>query len=268
MTIQFCAQTDPGREREKNEDALAFDGATGLCVLADGMGGHNAGQVASGMAIAFIDSEMRAWLTRTPKAAVAANLPAALTACIKQANEGIFNMSAGNRQYKGMGTTLVMGVFHGDGLTVAHLGDSRCYRLRGSQFLQITKDHSLCQEQIDSGLLTPAQAMANNQNLITRALGVDLGVHPEIHLHRVERGDVYMLCSDGLTDMVPDAEIAALLQGPETLEAKAERLVFAANASGGRDNISVLLARVADAPMRQLMGAIRGIFPGKGNKGA
>ena len=144
-----------------------------------------------------------------------------------------------------MGTTLVVGVFQGMTLLLGHIGDSRCYRLRGRQFTQITKDHSLLQEQIDSGLLTLEQAAtAPNKNLVTRALGVEDAVMLELNEYPVQPGDLYLMCSDGLTDMVDDAEISNILEGSLSLEQKADRLVSVANEHGGRDNITVLLVQV------------------------
>ena len=247
MIIQIAAETDPGIARSNNEDAIAFDEITGLCILADGMGGHNAGQVASGMAAAFIESDMRTFLSGQEGELVRGELEAQLIRCITMANEAIFNMSQSNRQYAGMGTTLVVGVFLGDSLLLAHLGDSRCYRLRAQVLQQITKDHSLLQEQLDAGLITPQQALTSvHKNLVTRALGVEDTVLLEVNEQRVEAGDLYLMCSDGLSDMVLDADIALILVSPGTLSEKAERLVVAANDNGGRDNISVVLVLASD----------------------
>jgi protein phosphatase len=142
-----------------------------------------------------------------------------------------------------MGTTLVVGVFQDGRLMLGHIGDSRCYRLRAGALEQITKDHSLLQEQMDAGLITPEQAATStNKNLVTRALGVEDAVLLEVNEHRVEPGDLYLMCSDGLSDMLDDDAIARILAAPGTLEEKAVQLVDGANANGGRDNISVLLA--------------------------
>jgi serine/threonine protein phosphatase PrpC len=264
MIIQIVAETDAGKARSNNEDALAFDEVNGLCILADGMGGHNAGQVASGMAAAFIDSEMRAWLSRPQFTPSRAELETQLNRCIMQANEAIFNMAKSNRQYGGMGTTLVTGVFLGDALLLGHLGDSRCYRLRDNELRQITRDHSLRQEQIDQGLVLP-EGMQHN-NLITLALGVEESVKPELAWIDIARGDVYLFCSDGLTDMIDDAEIGAILAAGK-LSTRAKALVAAANAAGGRDNISVMLAKVRERRINKLLssarGAMSGVWPGR-----
>ena len=242
MNYTFQARTDPGRVRENNEDALAIDNETRLCVLADGMGGYNAGEIASGMATAFIKSEMARWLSEVGKHAKIKEIRRALEICVDNANRSVFNASDANPQYFGMGTTLVVGVFHDAHLILGHIGDSRCYRLRDGQLAQITKDHSLLQEQIDAGLVTQEQAASSSiKNLVTRALGVEDTVMMELKEHEVEPGDWYLMCSDGLSDMVDDAEIASILGGSISIENKADRLVAAANQHGGKDNISVLL---------------------------
>lgn len=245
MNYTFYTRTDPGRARENNEDAVTVDDATQLCVLADGMGGYNAGEIASGMATAFIKSEMARWLSEAGKHAKVKEIKRALEICVDNANRSIFNASDSNPQYSGMGTTLVVGVFHGTTLILGHIGDSRCYRLRNGDLAQITRDHSLLQEQIDAGLITPEQATSSSiKNLVTRALGVEDAVQLELNEHEVEAGDCYLMCSDGLSDMVDDAQIASILGGSMPTEQKADSLVAAANEHGGRDNISVLLVEV------------------------
>lgn len=260
MNYTFFAQTDPGRVRENNEDAVVFDDATHLGVLADGMGGYNAGEIASGMATAFIKSELSRWLTEAGQQADAAQLRRAIEICVDNANRSIFNAAHTNPQYSGMGTTLVVGVFRGARLILGHIGDSRCYRLRGNEFLQITRDHSLLQEQIDAGLLTPEQAATSpNKNLVTRALGVELEVMLELNEYRVETDDIYMMCSDGLSDMMSNVAMAEILQNHTSLETMAADLVLAANENGGRDNITVLLAQaVVSSEKRGLMARLLG----------
>jgi serine/threonine protein phosphatase PrpC len=245
MNYEFCLRTDPGLARENNEDSVAIDEGTRLGVLADGMGGYNAGEIASGMATTFIKSELGRWLSQAGRHANAREVRRAMEICVDNANRSIFNAANSNPQYSGMGTTLVLGVFQDDRLMLGHIGDSRCYRLRAGDIAQITKDHSLLQEQMDAGLITPQQAAtSSNKNLVTRALGVEDAVLLEVNEHRVEPGDIYMMCSDGLSDMVDDEGIAKILGGDVPLEQKAAQLIDAANANGGRDNISVLLAQV------------------------
>jgi len=244
MNYELCLRTDPGLARENNEDSVTFDEETRLCVLADGMGGYNAGEIASGMATAFIKSELGRWLSQAGRHANAKEVRRAMEICVDNANRSIFNAANSNPQYSGMGTTLVLGVFQDSRLMLGHIGDSRCYRLREGELAQITKDHSLLQEQMDAGLITPEQAATStNKNLVTRALGVEDAVLLEVNEHRVEPGDIYLMCSDGLSDMVDDANIAQLLAVDSPLELKVGQLIDAANANGGRDNISVLLAQ-------------------------
>jgi serine/threonine protein phosphatase PrpC len=251
MNYIFCAQTDPGRVRENNEDSVAFDAATNLGVLADGMGGYNAGEIASGMA---------RWLSEASLQANAGEVRRAIEICVDNANRSIFAASCSNSQYAGMGTTLVVGVFLDNRLLLGHVGDSRCYRWRGNALLQITKDHSLLQEQIDAGLLTPEQAAtAPNKNLVTRALGVDDVVLLELNEHHVEPGDIYLMCSDGLSDMMQDSAIAEVLQNGTSLVPIAQELVTLANENGGRDNITVLLIQASTTPeKRGLMARLLG----------
>lgn len=248
MLYQYCAKTDPGRARENNEDSVVFDAATQTMVLADGMGGYNAGEIASGMATAFIKSELSRWLAEAGHGANTKEVRRAMEICVGNANLSIYNAANSNAQYAGMGTTLVVGVFLGEILLVGHIGDSRCYRLREGVLEQITKDHSLLQEQIDAGLITLAQAANSSiKNLVTRALGVEGQVVLEVNEHTVLPGDLYMMCSDGLSDMVDAPAIAKILSLEVELEVVAEELIAAANANGGRDNISVLLAVAADS---------------------
>lgn len=260
MNYTFCAQTDPGRTRDNNEDSVAFDAATNLGVLADGMGGYNAGEIASGMATAYIRSELARWLSEASKQANAGEVRRAIEICVGNANHAIYGASCSNSQYAGMGTTLVVGVFQDKRLLLGHVGDSRCYRWRGTTLARITKDHSLLQEQIDAGLLTPEQAAtAPNKNLVTRAVGVDDVVLLELNEHQVEPDDIYLMCTDGLSDMMQDSAIAEVLQNGTSLALMAAELVTLANENGGRDNITVLLIEASATPeKRGLMARLLG----------
>jgi serine/threonine protein phosphatase PrpC len=165
---------------------------------------------------------------------------------IAAANKGIYEAAQATPECAGMGTTLVTAVFCGNRISIGHIGDSRCYRLRGERFEQLTHDHSLLQEQIDSGLLTPEQAKYSlNKNLVTRALGIEAIVPADISEYRVEANDIYLLCSDGLTDMVEPEAIQCIVDEKrlDLMQAAAE-LIDVANQNGGRDNISVILVRV------------------------
>jgi protein phosphatase len=249
MTIEIHAAVDPGRARSNNEDSVATDDSVALAVLADGMGGYNAGEVASSMATSFISSEMGRWLREASSQASDAEVRRAMDICVDNANRAIFNAANANPQYAGMGTTLVVAVFREGQLRVGHVGDSRAYRWRGGQLAQITRDHSLLQEQIDAGLITPEQAaFSANKNLVTRAVGVEDTVLLETHLHEVHPGDIYLMCSDGLSDMLDDAMMSRLLQMNDSLPAAGQALIDAANDAGGKDNIALILVRVAGGP--------------------
>ncbi len=244
MTLEFFSATDVGRARDNNEDSVALDDGAGLAVLADGMGGYNAGEVASQMLTSFISSELGRWLKEGGREARAGEVKRAMDICVDNANRAIFNAANTNPRYAGMGTTLVLGVFRPEGLLLGHVGDSRGYRLRAGRLSQITRDHSLLQEQIDAGLLTTEEAaFSSNKNLVTRAVGVEDTVLLELHLHEVQPGDTYLFCSDGLSDMLDDDSLANLLNGNPALPEAAQALVAAANDMGGRDNIALVLAR-------------------------
>ena len=249
QALEIAVCTDPGMVRSHNEDSIAVDSLKGIVVLADGMGGYNAGEVASGMATTVITAELQRALDaeqdleRGLGTAVAQRL---LAEQIAKANGCIYQEAQTQPQYAGMGTTLVAAMFHDNKISVAHIGDSRLYRLRGEQMEQMTRDHSLLQEQIDSGMITPEQAkFSQNKNLVTRALGIDPMADPEIHSFDAHVSDVYLLCSDGLNDMVSDEDIAMTVQTlTANLRLAAQQLVQMANDNGGRDNISVILVRI------------------------
>src|SRR5436309_9059387 len=209
MSFEFYCATDTGRARNNNEDSVAIDEPSALIVLADGMGGYNAGEVASGMATAFIRTELGRWLQEASANASDTDVRRAMDICVDNANRAIFNAANSNPQYAGMGTTLVVGVFRDGRLLMGHVGDSRAYRMRAGRLTQITHDHSLLQEQIDAGLITAEQAaFSANKNLVTRAVGVEDTVLLETHLHDLMPGDSYRLCSDGLAAMLDDESIA------------------------------------------------------------
>ncbi len=237
--------------RAHNEDAIFVDGA-GLAILADGMGGYNAGEVASGIAVDVIKEGLLPELISgrdLSKVDVHTGLTHAallLQQQIAAANKGIYEAAQNRPECAGMGTTVVAAVFHGNRVSIAHIGDSRCYRLRGERFEQLTRDHSLLQEQIDSGQITADQARFSlNKNLVTRALGIEAIVPADISEYRVEPDDIYLLCSDGLTDMVDTDVVHGVVDEQRgTLEVAATELIELANQNGGRDNISVILARV------------------------
>jgi PPM family protein phosphatase len=250
--LDVASLSHPGMVRTHNEDSVFVDGDAGLAVLADGMGGYSAGEVASGIAVNVISTGMLQELNsgrELSKVDISSGLTHAallLQQQIALANKGIYEAAQQRPECAGMGTTLVATVFFENRVSIGHIGDSRCYRLRADKFEQLTHDHSLLQEQIDSGMLTLEQAKYSlNKNLVTRALGIEAVVPADIAEYRVEPEDVYVLCSDGLTDMV-DAEIVREIvasKRSDLAEAAAE-LIDVANQNGGRDNISVVVVRV------------------------
>ena len=253
QALQSASLTDPGRVRDHNEDCIESRPDIGLYVLADGMGGYNAGEVASGMATSLIaDGLQEVWNLRDVERMGREDAKALSDKLIKEqiarANTAIFTTSQNNPECAGMGTTLVVCLFHDNFLTVAHIGDSRLYRLRGETLEQVTRDHSLLQEQLDSGLITPEEArLSQNKNLVTRALGIDPTVEAEVHVYETQKDDIYLLCSDGLSDMVEDDEIRLTLDTLRTNpNLTVQQLIQAANDHGGRDNISAMLIRVAE----------------------
>ncbi len=249
MTIEFFSALDTGRARSNNEDSVAVDESRALAVLADGMGGYNAGEVASHMATSFIVAELGRWLEVAAEKATDAEMRRAMDICVDNANRAIFEAANANPQYAGMGTTLVVAHVRGNELRIGHVGDSRAYRWRDGKLEQITRDHSLLQEQIDAGLITPEQAAGSaNKNLVTRAVGVEETVTLETHLHELLPADTVLMCSDGLSDMLSDAAMARLLQANESLPAAGAALIAAANEAGGKDNISLILIRAAGNP--------------------
>jgi len=254
VPLDVASLSHPGMVRTHNEDSIFVDGAAGLAVLADGMGGYNAGEVASGIAVSVISNGLMPELTsgrELSKVDVQSGLTHAallLQQQIAAANKGIYEAAQARPECAGMGTTIVSAVFFGNRVSIGHIGDSRCYRLRNDKFEQLTHDHSLLQEQIDSGQITPEQAKFSlNKNLVTRALGIEAIVPADIAEYRLEANDVYLLCSDGLTDMVDPEVIHTVLDGKRTeLPLAAAEMVELANQNGGRDNISVILLRVPE----------------------
>ena len=249
--LEIFSQTDPGMVRSHNEDSVACEPACGLAVLADGMGGYNAGEVASGIAVSVVATEVSHRLLNASPVEISENGGEELGVTllrenIQKANASIFHAAQSQPQYAGMGTTIVSALFYDNRVAVGHVGDSRMYRLRGEELETITRDHSLLQEQLDSGMISLEDArMSKNKNLVTRAVGIDAHVDSEIHVHDVLVGDLYLLCSDGLNDMVEDDDIQETLFALQSnLPLAASQLIQMANDNGGRDNISVILVKV------------------------
>lgn len=248
--LEVVTRTDPGMVRGHNEDALFADASLGVAILADGMGGYNAGEVASGLATTRLAADLAKIINSSVVQEQGLSDPVIvgnhLVNEVTAANLAIFNAAQNCADFAGMGTTLVMALFYDNRMSVAHVGDSRLYRLRGQCFEQLTRDHSLLQEQLDSGTITAAQARySEHRNLVTRALGVDPEVQVDVSDFDVRAGDIVLLCSDGLNEMVDDEEIAITLRSlGSNLALAADHLVHQSNAYGGRDNISVILVKV------------------------
>jgi protein phosphatase len=225
--------TDVGRQRQSNEDSYLERAP--LFAVADGMGGARAGEVASRMAVEAFDAETSA----------AAAPEDVLRGVAREANRRIYEMAQGDSEHAGMGTTLTAALVTGGEVAVGHVGDSRLYRLRDGKLERLTEDHSLVEELVRQGRLTPEEAETHPQrSIITRALGPEPDVDVETFTHSARDGDVYMICSDGLSGMVPEDEMAAIVSGSSSLQEAAERLVEAANRNGGKDNITVVLFRL------------------------
>jgi PPM family protein phosphatase len=229
------AASDTGRQRRANEDSMLARAP--LFVVADGMGGAQAGEVASRIAVEAFE----------PGVGDPAEPETALAALAQQANARIYELSHSHAEQAGMGTTLTA-VYVGEReIAIAHVGDSRAYRLRDGELLRLTDDHSLVDELIRQGRLTPEEAVEHPQrSVITRALGPEGVVEVDTRSYAGRDGDVYLLCSDGLTTMLTEEQVAELLRAQATLRDAGEALIAAANGAGGRDNITVVLARVEE----------------------
>ncbi|MGD9597766.1 MAG: Stp1/IreP family PP2C-type Ser/Thr phosphatase [Steroidobacteraceae bacterium] len=260
--VQLVGLTDTGKVREHNEDTIAVDSDLGLLVLADGMGGYNAGEVASGIAVKTIVNLVREAMEREDMTVIdpATKLTRPsiiLRDAITRANKIIYQTARSQPQCEGMGTTVVSALLFDNMISIAHVGDSRLYRLRSNKFEQVTMDHSLLQELVDRGFYSPEEAQrAANKNYVTRALGVEANVEVELQEVPVQKGDHYVLCSDGLCDMVEDSDIHLTINTfSDNLDTVVKHLIQLANDNGGRDNVSVVMAQVLDSfPAR------RGVF--------
>jgi PPM family protein phosphatase len=251
--LEIVNQSDVGRKRPHNEDSTITDNQNGLVILADGMGGYKAGEVASALAVTNVLHGITEGLKKAKKGQIDektgfCNESLVVREMVVQANSDIYNTAKTDPQCQGMGTTIVVGLFHDNILSIAHVGDSRLYRLRNNELQQVTKDHSLIQELIDRGLYTPEEAHANTpKNLVTRAMGIEPDVDVDLVEESVLPDDIYLLCSDGLNDMVKDEEIhLTLSKYSANLAQTADKLVEFANKRGGKDNISIILVRIRE----------------------
>ena len=252
--LSVAGRTDTGKVRSHNEDFLGENLDIGLVALADGMGGYKSGEVASELAISTILSELEEQIPKLTPGKLDpqtgySNESLAVREAIIRANERIYQKGMDDPECRGMGTTLVMAILYNNQVTIAHVGDSRMYRFRSSKLEQVTVDHTFLQELVDRGYYSQEEADASlNRNLVTRALGIQPTTAVDIREDMVIPGDIYLLCSDGLTDMVDDQEISNIVsEFRDNLDKIAENLVDCANVKGGRDNISVLLAQPTKA---------------------
>ncbi|MBT8119033.1 MAG: Stp1/IreP family PP2C-type Ser/Thr phosphatase [Gammaproteobacteria bacterium] len=248
--ILLHGKTDVGLVRDHNEDAIGSDENIGLAVLADGMGGHRGGEMASAITVSTILETVTEKLKKISSSNTDEETGYSLESlavheAVALANKNVHESSEANAQYRGMGTTVVVTLFYDDRFTVAHVGDSRLYRLRDMELEQITRDHSLMQELIDRGFYTPEQARNSlNKNLVTRAIGIDENVQIDIQEDIAMTDDIYLLCSDGVTDMIEDHLIKSMILDNENdLEKAATEIIRLANEHGGKDNISALLVK-------------------------
>jgi PPM family protein phosphatase len=244
MKLSAAARSDVGKRRTANEDAYALAPALGLYLVADGMGGHVAGQLASRLAAEHTVEALELVADRT------ATLTEKLRYCVGAANHHVFATARDKPEVAGMGTTLVAVLAGGGRIALAHVGDSRAYLVRGGRIRQLTDDHSLVAELVRRREITPDAAHGHpHRHVLTRAVGVRRSVDPDLAELTPAPGDVIVLCSDGLTTHVEDPEIAALVAAETDLEQACERLVALANARGGEDNITVALVRCDENEM-------------------
>ncbi len=254
MMIDYAGHSDPGLVRENNEDTFLILPEYGLFAVADGMGGHNSGEVASAMAMETLSKEAGKlprlrdkvpWWRRIFKRRQNFNPVQFLHETLTQANEEIFEAAQASPENKGMGTTVAIILKSGDAIVTAHVGDSRIYRLRENNLTQLTQDHSLATELVRQGVLSPEEALYSvPKNILTRALGVREDVSEEIIYHSLEPGDLFLIGSDGLTNMVEDEDIARIMaRKNSSIQKKVEDLIAAANEAGGEDNVTVVLVK-------------------------
>lgn len=240
MRIVALGKTDKGLLRPHNEDALLVAAEEGVFAVADGMGGHAAGEVASHLAIEAIGELLGDKLRESSQ-----SIPEMLLEAVEEANRRIAKRMEEQPEYRGMGTTVVTAVIRANHAWVAHVGDSRAYLLRDGHLRQLTTDHSFVNELVRLGMLSREQAARDpRRNVVTRALGSGTVVVPDIQHEALQPGDLLLLCSDGLNTMLVDKRILDLLQAPpQEIETACDRLIEAANEAGGEDNVTVVLIR-------------------------
>jgi len=242
-TLDIYGLTDEGLVRDHNEDFISWSADSGLVILADGMGGHNAGEVASELAVTSITEALEEVLSPDVIDACKMDFKEVVHDAVIFANDEINLHAKTHPECTGMGTTIVMTLFQNDKVILASVGDSRIYRFRKGELKQVTTDHSLVQEMIDNGYMSEEEAInSTNRNLITRALGIAEEVDVDVTEQSIEKNDIYLLCSDGLSDMITDDKIFSILvKSRQDLERASKDLVELAKEHGGHDNVSVIL---------------------------
>lgn len=245
LRVRSCGLSHVGLVRENNEDVWAELLERNFFVLADGMGGHLAGDVAARLTVDGLCEFVETSLPVEGDDQESEDLMAALREGIRKTNQKVYVRGLEKEEWNGMGSTLCCLYFCGNRVIYAHVGDSRIYRLRGSRLEQLTEDHSLVRELLAAGYINERQAARfHYKNIITRAIGTHPDVEPSLAAIEVRPKDLFLICSDGLTDQVSDDEIAEVLRGENPLQQKAQKLVQEACAAGGKDNITVVLAEV------------------------
>jgi PPM family protein phosphatase len=240
LRISCAGRSDVGLKRSNNEDSLVIEPGVGLLVVADGMGGAASGEVASQV---FTDTARELFFASETKSDEAAS--ALVQKAFLLANERILAMATENRERRGMGCTAELLALYDGSYILGHVGDSRTYLLRQGRLRQMTRDHSLIQEQIDEGLISPSEARTHAlRNVIVRAVGIHEALPVDLIKGMSQPGDIFLLCSDGLTDMLVDDQIQELLSLSLSVDEKASKLIEAANSAGGYDNITVALCEV------------------------
>jgi protein phosphatase len=244
--IEIAAVTDVGSVRQFNEDSIVTDPEIGVAVLADGMGGHRAGEVASQMATQIIMSGLQTQVAEFRSDTAKHSPMRAIDQSINRANQAIFDAAQAQPTYQGMGTTLALTLFYDNRVALGHVGDSRIYRFRRDVLQLLTRDDSLLRDQIDLGLISAADASeSHNRSLVTQALGIEASVRAHLREDEAWPDDIYLLCSDGLNDLVEDADIKLIMSAlSANLPLAAHHLVQTAKDNGGYDNVSVILVRV------------------------
>jgi len=242
LKINFAGRTDVGRKRTNNEDIFVIEPELGLCLVADGLGGAAAGEVASRI---FLETAVKVFQNPTPR--TVAEVTKRVQVCFLMANEAIMNNIKENPAHQGMGCTAELMAFSEEEFVLGHIGDSRTYRFRDGRLRRLTKDHSLVQEQIDKGIITPEDARTHPlRSVIHKAVGIDPKIELDFVKSKILPQDQYLLCSDGLTDMVAENMILNTLDSNMTLNQKVDHLIELALSAGGGDNVTAVLVEIVD----------------------